>query len=69
MNTEIDIPDWLIQLNQYDTVIFFIMSIVGVFLIIHSLRMKCSECGFVVFLTGCSALILGGIGLIIFSLE
>lgn len=66
--TNVDIPDWLIQLNQYDTVIFFIMSIIGVFLIIHSLRTHCSECGFIVFLTGCAALILGGIGLIISSL-
>ena len=62
------VPSWLAHFTQYDTVIFFVIAIIGVFLIVHSLRIQCSECGFIVFLTGFGALIIGGIGLIIFSL-
>jgi len=64
MKVEIEIPDWMIQLSQYDIIIFCIMTITGIFLVIFSIKMRCPECGFSVFIAGLCASIFGGVGLI-----
>ena len=64
MKVEIEIPDWMIQLNQYSLIIFCIMTITGILLVLFSMKMRCHECGFHVFIAGLLASIFGGVGLI-----
>lgn len=68
MNVEVEIPDWMIQLNQFDFIIFCIMVLAGVLLVVISIKMRCPECGFTVFVIGLFAAICGGVGLVILTL-
>ena len=68
MKVEVEIPDWIMQLNQHDLIIFYIMIIAGVLLVLFSIKMRCPECGFSVFITGLFSSIFGGIGLLILNL-
>lgn len=65
---KVEVPDWIIELNQYGLIIFFVMVVVGAILVFLSLRMRYPECGFHVFAVGLLSLVLSGVGLVIHNL-